>query len=221
MVLTEVVAQQVLVLHARLENSVGTVLVHVLTVLWENIPLVVLILVRNVPQARFQPLALVCALDAALANTVYPVLMGVQIALWVSFRQPRNLQLVRPVQAESLLPGLLVYAVYVLLADTVVLQVRTPVPTVMSENMLLVQACPIALIAQLESILGLLEAFALIAQLESMLTQQGLNLAVTVQRDQFRVTWEIPCVRFALQGLTQLAAVIRYVPHVLLARLTL
>jgi hypothetical protein len=114
-----------------------------------------------------------------------------------------------------------VYAVYVLLADTVVLQVRTPVPTVMSENMLLAQACPIALIAQLESILGIREAFALIAQLESMLTQQGLNIAVTVQRDQFRVTWEIPCVRFALQGLMQLAAVIRYVPHVLLARLTL
>lgn len=67
------------------------------------------------------------------------------------------------------------YALHVLLVDTV-LQVLTPVLTVMSENMLLVQACPFALIAQLENILEIREAFALIAQLESMLTQWVLNL---------------------------------------------
>jgi hypothetical protein len=36
--------------------------------------------VRNVLQAQFQRLALVCALDAHLANTAYPVLIRVLIA---------------------------------------------------------------------------------------------------------------------------------------------
>jgi hypothetical protein len=112
-----------------------------------------------------------------------------------------------------------VFAVYALLANTV-LEVRFPVQTVLSENILLVQARQFAVIALLESTLEIREAFALIVPRVSILTLQGLKLATAVHRDQFRVAWEIPRVPFALQAFLQLVAVIRHVPHVLLARRT-
>ena len=48
-----------------------------------------------------------------------------------------------------------------------------------------------------------------------------MNLAPTVQREQFRVAREIPRVLHAPQDLSQLAAVIQYVRLVLLVRLAL
>jgi hypothetical protein len=126
------------VLHVRLVNTV-TLLVNlrVLAVLLESIPLVVLLLVRYVAQAKFPALGLVFALDATLVNTTLSkVVIRVKVALGESFRQALNLLIVRPARAVSFLRRLLANALHVLPANTVLEQL-VPVHIVMSVSIIL------------------------------------------------------------------------------------
>ena len=197
------------------------VYLRALTVLLESILVVVLLLVCHVPQAKFQVLALVCALDANLANTTLcKVLIRVEIALKESFRRARILRVVRSVRVESILQRLLLNALHALLANTVLGQ-QVPVCIVMSVNMLLLQARRFALNARWGSLLEIFFHSSVVIVPWVSMREPGLNIATAVLREHIRQQLEVPRVPCALQPTLQLAAVLRYVSNVVLARLSI